>query len=88
MLQSILMGQQTDMWSVSQHRPAMFREGGEVYEMAREGFGDNFKDGTHFKIPLYPDKVFRVNKTEKCLQLCLGAEHIPVRPLSDREKEK
>ena len=56
--------------------------------MAKEGFGEKFKDGTHFTVPLFPDKVFRVNKQEKCLELCLGLHHIPVRPLTEAEKEK
>ena len=88
LLQSLLVGKATDLWPTAQHNPAMFREGGEIYEMAREGFGEKFKDGTHFTVPLFPDKVFRVNKQEKCLELCLGLQHIPVRPLTDGEKER
>ena len=56
--------------------------------MAKEGFGEKFKDGTHFTVPHFPDKVFRVNKEQKCLELCLGLHHIPVRPLTDSEKER
>ena len=88
MLQSLLTGKSTDLWPTAQHNPAMFREGGEVYEMAKEGFGEKFKDGTHFTVPHFPDKVFRVNKEQKCLELCLGLHHIPVRPLTDSEKER
>ena len=88
LLQSLLVGKATDLWPTAQYQPAMFKEGGEIYEMAKEGFGEKFKDGTHFTVPLFPDKVFRVNKQEKCLELCLGLHHIPVRPLTEAEKEK
>ena len=88
LLQSLLVGKPTDLWPTAQHNPMLFKEGGEVYEMAKEGFGEKFKDGTHFTVPLFPDKVFRVNQREKCLELCLGLQHIPIRPLTDYERER
>ena len=77
MISSKLLVQQTLLDNISSLKDdkvlnKVFKEGGEIYEMAKEGFGENFRDGTHFTVPLFPDKVFRVNKYQKCLELCRG----------------
>ena len=77
--------QGVDLWPMAQHQPHMFRKGGNYYEQILQTYGENLKHLTHFQFEEFPNKTFAYNAHDQRLDLCLGADHLPVGPLTHEQ---
>ncbi|XP_074660293.1 deubiquitinating protein VCPIP1-like [Tubulanus polymorphus] len=68
-----------DLWTHVQGMPHLFSVGGPFYQQVERDLG--LADGKHCTLPTLPGKVFRFNKTDERLELCLEPHgHFPVEP--------
>ncbi len=66
-------------------QPQLFARGGDYYQQVVHTYGDELRDNTHFQFREFPEKTFAYNVQTQSLQLCLGAEHITVGPLTPEQ---